>query len=420
MSRILEFLVVIVRKFETLVLYFIERFSANFQNLSKSIQIAAIVFLILAIIFTAYAVVLILRLFFKHSLRNLRNVQTEYQIVLNREEGKRCNFMYEILYFQKVVIIDEEVVLRAPLIEEVKVKKKKKKLIKLPMKKDRVQTHPAPLLDPSEDVFIIDFIKLNRRMVTSTFFIVVTLVTMLFQKYHDFDVIFRGLYMLKYENYIFIDNVGSWLFMVGFLVSILMTLFIWIYFYTRGSWQDKLNMRVIYDSFDIISIVPTFVAVLTVLNTFVISPATVTHTSMEPNYFEGDNVFIVHLAKYDQFDVVVVLAEEGDYNPSTDTYSMNEYYIKRIIGVPGDIVYITDGVIYVNGILIDDSEYLKLNTQTYCTVGVESDPDESCTFVVPEGEYFLLGDNRGNSYDSRQVGTFKEDELYGVVIFKVG
>lgn len=418
MSRMLEFLLVLVRKIENLVLYFIERFSANFQALGQNAQAAIIIVFILGVLIASYIVVIILRLFFKHSLRNLINVQFEYKVVLDQQKGKRHRFINDILYFQKVVVLDEYIIRETEFVEESP--KKKTLKIKLPRKKDREKIHAAPLLDPADDIYVLDFIKLNRRMVVSTFFILATILTLLLSKYHDFDVIFRGIYMLKYENYIFLDNLGSWLFITGFVVSILMTVFIWIYFYTRGSWQDKLNMRRVYDAFDIVSIVPTFIAVLTILNSFVISPATVTHTSMEPNYYEGDNIFIIHMTKYDRFDVAVVLAEVGEYHEVSDSYSLNEYYIKRIIGLPGETVSIANGRVSINGVLLDDSEYLKLNTMTYCDVGVNEDPSETCTFVVPEGEYFLLGDNRSASYDSRGVGTFKEDYLYGKVIFKVG
>lgn len=418
MSKMLEFLTELVRKFENLVLYFIERFSANFQVLGQTAQTVVVVIGILGFLALWYIIIVILRLFFKHSLRHLKNVQYEYKIVLERQQGKRCSLIHEILYFQKVVVLDEYIIRETAFVEEVSEKKKLK--LKLPRKKNREKIHSAPLLDPADDIYVVDFIKLNRRMLISSFFIVVTILTLFLSKYHDFDIIFRAIYMLKYVDYIFLDNLGSWLFIFGFGVSILMTIFIWVFFYTRGSWQDKLNMQWVYDSFDIVAIVPTFIAILTILNAFLISPATVTHTSMEPNYFEGDNIFILHMTKYDRFDVVVVLAEEGEYLEESDAFTMNEYYIKRIIGLPGETVRIANGVVSVDGVVIDDSEYLKLNTMTYCDVGANVDVEDTCTFVVPEGEYFLLGDNRTASFDSRDVGTFKEKYLYGAVIFKVG
>lgn len=65
-----------------------------------------------------------------------------------------------------------------------------------------------------------------------------------------------------------------------------------------------------------------------------------------------------------------------------------KYFIKRVIGTPGDLVVIRDGYVWVNGKKLDDSY-------------VEYRGDYNGTFVVPQGEYFMLGDNRANSDDSR-------------------
>ena len=220
-------------------------------------------------------------------------------------------------------------------------------------------------------------------------------------------------YNLRYEEYIITNNIGSIGFIFGFLIAVLYVLFLWIYLYSRGSWQEKLNAKHIYDTFDIISIVPFFVALVTVLNAFVLSPATVTRTSMEPNYHEGDNVFILHTNNYERYDVVIVLAEEGVYNPNTELYSKNEHYIKRVIGLPGETITLMNGDIYIDGELLDDPTVLKTGAETYCTVGSSlSNELETCTFEIPEGEYFLVGDNREASYDSRMLGPFKKENLF--------
>lgn len=63
-------------------------------------------------------------------------------------------------------------------------------------------------------------------------------------------------------------------------------------------------------------------------------------------------------------------------------------YVKRLIGLPGDIVYIDNGDVYINGCLLEEP-YVK-NKDSY-----------SGQYIVPPGYYFFLGDNRVNSYDSR-------------------
>jgi len=270
-----------------------------------------------------------------------------------------------------------------------------------------------------KEKYVLNIAKLRRRLIMASVAIILALSTMMLKQYHDFDVIFKGLYNLRYEEYVLSSNIGSIGFIIAFFIAMLFTIFLWIYLYSKGTWQEKLNAKLLYDSFDIISIIPFFVAFATLLNALVISPASVTRTSMEPNYYEGDNVFILHTNNYDRFDVVIVLAEVGELNTETGLYSRNEHYIKRIIGLPGETITLSGGEIYIDGELLDDPTVLKTGAGTYCNVGVLQNEFEVCTFTVPEGEYFLIGDNREASYDSRRLGSFKLDDLFGVVILKI-
>jgi signal peptidase I len=271
-----------------------------------------------------------------------------------------------------------------------------------------------------EEKYQLNIRKLHNRATVTSVAILVTLFTLFFTKYRDFDVIFKAIYNLKFEEYILTNNLGSILFTFGFVVSLVFTIFIWVFLYSKKDFNFSNNGKKIYESFDIISIIPIFIVIIVVLNTFILSPASVTRTSMEPNYYEGDNVFILHTSNYQRFDVVIVLAEEGVYVPETGGYTLNEYYIKRIIGLPGETVTLKDGDIYIDGVLLDDPTVLKTGAATYCTVGFNVDENAECTFVVPEGEYFLIGDNREASFDSRALGPFKEENLYGKVLFKLG
>jgi signal peptidase I len=86
-----------------------------------------------------------------------------------------------------------------------------------------------------------------------------------------------------------------------------------------------------------------------------------------------------------------------------------ERAIKRVVGLPGDTLVIKDGVLYVDG---------KAVKEPYVDHEL-IDGYYSRTFSVPEGRVFLLGDNRGNSLDSRDYGPVPADDLLGTVLFRV-
>ena len=118
-------------------------------------------------------------------------------------------------------------------------------------------------------------------------------------------------------------------------------------------------------------------------------------TSMEPNFSEGDRV-VVNKAVYwfgepQRGDVIIF------ENPKNE----HEDYIKRVIGVPGDVVEIKDQAVYVNGTRLEESYIMAPPIRTMATV------------TVPENNYFVLGDNRNNSQDSRSGWFVEEDQIHG-------
>jgi signal peptidase I len=84
-------------------------------------------------------------------------------------------------------------------------------------------------------------------------------------------------------------------------------------------------------------------------------------------------------------------------------------YIKRVIGLPGESVEIRDGLVYVNGVLLDEP-YLQ-GAQTVCRP--ETDPCSSGPVQVPAGTVFVMGDNRSNSSDSREWNALPLDRVIG-------
>lgn len=93
------------------------------------------------------------------------------------------------------------------------------------------------------------------------------------------------------------------------------------------------------------------------------------------------------------------------------TFRFGEFaYVKRVVGTPGDVVSFCDGTVYINGIALEE-EYLPDGTVT------EPGKEISCT--VPEGCYFVMGDNRDNSYDSRywEDSFVEPEDILGKGIF---
>lgn len=122
--------------------------------------------------------------------------------------------------------------------------------------------------------------------------------------------------------------------------------------------------------------------------------------SMEPNYLEGDILLADKLClKYSEiqrFDAVVFQYRYRD----------DQFYIKRVIGLPGETVQIMDGKIYINGMLLNDP---------FAAEPIEKPRRAAEPVVLGEDEYFLLGDNRNDSSDSRDsdIGNVSADQIIG-------
>lgn len=173
--------------------------------------------------------------------------------------------------------------------------------------------------------------------------------------------------------------------------------------------SDKKKQGIKYEILDLLkTFIICFIAVF-LLTTFVVKPVRVDGRSMYPTLEDGEvglmNVFSAKFTDIDRFDVVVAYNEESGEN-----------WVKRVIGLPGDTVYAKDDVVYVNGLPIEepylDTDYVNQirDRGDYFTQDFEK-------VTLGEDEYFLMGDNRVVSYDSRRVGPFKRDDIKGKGIF---
>lgn len=147
---------------------------------------------------------------------------------------------------------------------------------------------------------------------------------------------------------------------------------------------------------------------------FILSPVVVKGASMEPTFENGDKVIVnkvgPRISDYNRFDVIVFETKE------------DKNYIKRIIGLPGDHIAYKDDVLYINGKAFDEhylteykKELLDKGDFTY-DFTLEEQLGE---ITVPEGHFFVLGDNRRRSIDSRSsdVGFVSQNKILGTAGF---
>lgn len=131
-----------------------------------------------------------------------------------------------------------------------------------------------------------------------------------------------------------------------------------------------------------------------IVRTYIATPVRVDGNSMRKTLEDGDNLLLYKMAKFERNDIIVLDEKEDE-----------EIIIKRIIALPGETIKIQNGKIYIN-----DKEY-----NDEFAYGDTSDYEQ---VTLGEDEYFILGDNRLISKDSRYFGTITEDEIIGKVVFR--
>lgn len=166
-------------------------------------------------------------------------------------------------------------------------------------------------------------------------------------------------------------------------------------------------------------VLPVVIGLLIALGirTYIVQPVRVDGPSMLPNLQNNERVLTWKQAKIHRGSVVVFNANGVDPQVSEKTY-----YVKRVIAVPGDTVEAKNGKLYVNGKLVNQkyiSAYQrKQGTGTWTLKSISVDNSwlkNSGATKVPAGHYFVLGDHRSVSNDSRYYGFVPKKKILGVV-----
>ncbi len=154
--------------------------------------------------------------------------------------------------------------------------------------------------------------------------------------------------------------------------------------------------------FDFLQSIVVVMALMVMVYLFIMSPQEISGESMYPTFENGEYI-LTNKVEYKLHEPkrgdVVVFKSPG--NKDID-------YIKRIIGAPGDQVKLTDGKYYVNGQLLSET-YLPQNLYTFAGSFLK----ENQEVTVPAGYYFVSGDNRPHSLDSREFGVIPKGDIIG-------
>lgn len=169
---------------------------------------------------------------------------------------------------------------------------------------------------------------------------------------------------------------------------------------------------VAHEVLEYVRLIAIVVGATLLIETFVIVNAVIPSASMEPTIMTGDHIFGNRLAyKFgdpERYDIIIFRYPDDE----------SQLFIKRVIGLPGDTIEFRDGGVYVNNSeipLIDD--FCSVQEQTWLN---ENRTSLTNPFTVPEDSYFVLGDNRTNSRDSRfWTNPFvKRDKILGEAFFR--
>lgn len=166
---------------------------------------------------------------------------------------------------------------------------------------------------------------------------------------------------------------------------------------------DKIKNNIV----ELIEFVAIAAAILIVIRFFIAEPHKVSGSSMVPNFHDGDyiitNKLATTLSEPKRGEVIIL------HNPR----NQDQVFIKRIVGLPSERISIVDSTVYINNQPLPEGylpKGLKTPGEAFLSEGEE--------ITIPAGQYFVVGDNRPGSSDSREWGTIPKDLIVGAAFLR--
>lgn len=151
------------------------------------------------------------------------------------------------------------------------------------------------------------------------------------------------------------------------------------------------------------------VLIVIFMMTFLISQNRIPSGSMIPTLNIEDRLFVSMIPYYYRSpirgEIVVFDGPDG------------HKWIKRVVGLPNEVIDIQNGNIYINGERLDETAYL--NEEGISALNPIISTQISFPYTIPEGHYFLLGDNRLESNDCRYIGPIAEEKITGKAVYRI-
>ncbi|MBE6131417.1 MAG: signal peptidase I [Erysipelotrichaceae bacterium] len=228
----------------------------------------------------------------------------------------------------------------------------------------------------------------------------------------------------------FLNTFVNYIMTCAYVLSFFFLVFYILYISVKSFKEafDKVRYKIkrtLFIILDWLVILPICATVASFCFAFLFTFAQVEGDSMYPTIYNESTVFVSYLEPVEQFDIVVAYI-----TPEDNVVSSTDYYIKRVIGMPGDSVTWLKGVLTINGKVVDETYFddvtklkFKQDWKPLYEFGgmftYKEDGIKKTTYVIPDGYYFVMGDNRINSNDSRHIGLIPANNIEGVVKFEI-